>query len=110
MSAAVVELLRAGRGLVAKSWTQGTYARAADGASVPVHHEDAACWCAMGAVYEVASGSCAKAANLAISGLADAIPDGFGGDVAIFNDDPATTQTAIVALFDRAIAAAEAQS
>lgn len=63
--------------------------------------------CAMGACASVETDN-ANMASLMYSALRDAIPHGWGRDVPGFNDHPSTTHADIMALFDRAIASAEA--
>lgn len=112
MSAAVVELLRAGRELVKRGWTQGTLARDANGGPVSAYDPTAVCFCAVGSVDTRDSwdeeGLAAFGGALEL--LEGALSADWGDSLGAFNDAPTTTQADVVALFDRAIAAAEAAS
>ena len=68
------------------------------------------CFCIFGAIAKVKG---VEASPIVEGGpenefLEEALPDDFDGGVVAFNDDPFTKHADIMALFDRAIAAAEA--
>lgn len=98
------EQLRAAKALIdtPEKWTQGCAARDADGLSSGVC-SGAVCWCAWGAL--------AKFGNPFVSpGLINlmdgAVPDDSKSFIT-YNDLPTTTYADVMALFDRAIDAAE---
>lgn len=77
------------------AWTQGGYARDADGWPVDAEDNDAVCWCPLGAVKEVSSGDTRKAAEAFLEKAAGCYPPSF-------NDTPGRTQSEVVALCLRA--------
>jgi hypothetical protein len=108
--------LIAARALIADKahWTQGTYARDELGLVVSPIDADATCFCAMGALYradhvnpnDVDDYLCPSMPGyLELAAAADgyAIPDINDGEVEEFEEDP---HSAVLALYDRAIAAA----
>jgi hypothetical protein len=62
------------------AWTKGEYARGVNHERVSIKNKDAVCFCASGAIYRAT--------------------------IAIFNDDPETTQLHVLMAFDFAILAA----
>lgn len=104
----VLDVLRDARGLIAKGWTQGEFSRDANGDYCPMSDPAAACFCAMGAVYRVTlseDGIPIPIHNDVYALLCDAV----GGSVVDWNDRRGRTQAEVLAVFDRAIAAAEAR-
>lgn len=99
----VLDALRMGRGKVARGWTRGCLARDAEGKEVDPVSAQATCWCAIGAIDSV-TGNENNASHGAVTVLDSALE---GREIADFNDDPATTQADVLALFDRAIATLE---
>lgn len=100
------EVLRKARALIDKpeSWTQGAYARTADGKDLPPKDEQACAWCILGAVHQVADGGGVSVD--AIETLVKALPTATA-HLPNFNDTH--THAEVLSLFDRAIAAAEAR-
>ncbi len=90
----VLQALRKARALIAKGWTQGTFAKDRDGISVDVNDPDACRFCAAGAVLRVCgSGS-----------LFDKVLSGaLGGLFPRFNDLPTTKKSDVLRVFDEAI-------
>jgi len=99
----VLDALRAGRERVIRGWTRGCLARDANGREVDPVSDQATCWCVIGAIDSV-TGNENNASHGAVTVLDSALE---GREIADFNDDPATTQTDVIALFDRAIATLE---
>jgi hypothetical protein len=99
VSADAVKALVEARAMVAMGWTQGVYARDADGNDIEDCDDtrDAACWCASGALH-LSGGTFGSHAR---SALVAAIET---SDIAGWNDDPARTQEEVLAAFDKAIA------
>ena len=94
------EVLIQARALILKGWTQEAFARDADGEPVSAKDPDACSWCVVGAVV---------AAYPDWDNLSKGLWDFLGRFVDEpcpdeFNDLPETTQTDVLALFDRAIA------
>lgn len=91
------EILIAARALIAapEGWTQGEYARDADGCAVDPDNPDAVCFCALGAIER----ACERGidGDEAIQAIQRIV-----GLVAGFNDTH--THAAVVAMFDEAIA------
>lgn len=86
-----------------KNWTQGVFARNADGYSTGVHEEDATCFCTLGAI-AVAGNNQKWAQKIAINTLSKIIDD-IDGNAALsiggFNDTH--THEQVMELFDKAI-------
>lgn len=97
-----VEILRAARALIATpdQWTQGTVARDKNGRRAHPESPAARQWCAAGACIATGAGI---AAGCALDAVARSKGHLF---VTAFNDDPDTTHTDVLALYDRAIALA----
>lgn len=102
----LAEVLRAARERVAEGWTQGAMARDERGEETEPTESEAVCYCALGALESIDRGSRSVGAFVLRLALPRFVlgcaPDSM---VANFNDDPATTQADVLALFDRAIAA-----
>lgn len=99
------EILRAARAKIdtPEKWTRGAYARTKSGRIVGPECASAVHLCAVGAV--TAAASPAMTVDDALVVLARELPS--AGGITNFNDHPGTTHADILALFDRAIAAAE---
>lgn len=98
-----VEVLKAARSLLSEPdrWTQGTYARDADGKAVPPSDPAAVCFCIHGAILHVAPSYPDMQTRLeAVKALADSL----WVSLVMFNDKRGRTQREVVALFDVAIA------
>jgi hypothetical protein len=102
------DILRAARERIAtpERWNQGWFAADAAGREVSSVSPIACSWCALGAVYATSGG--ARGADVEALLIAALPAECSAGDVGYFNDLPATTHADVLALFDRAIAAAEA--
>lgn len=99
-----LEILKAARELIAvpERWTQGALAKAYDGESLWYGDNRATCFCAEGALKRVClSDGDSYDAYMELS-------DAAGMPAHHFNDSH--THPEVIALFDRAITAAEAQS
>jgi hypothetical protein len=86
-----------------KNWTQGVFARNADGYSTGVHEEDAICFCTLGAI-AVAGDNQKWAQQIAINTLSKIITVNASNDavsVGAFNDTH--THEEVMELFDKAI-------
>ena len=107
--------LKAARALIAApgGWTQGAFARVSpNGRIIGLKTANAACFCALGALCCVKGWDKPRMGG-EINALIEALPrvrKGSPDDGAVgrYNDDPARTQAEVVALYDRAIATAEA--
>lgn len=90
-------------------WCKGVYARDQYGIEVDSRSEHACTWCALGAVRAFAdSPDSSWPFYGAASALNRATPEGYDG-VHEFNDREETTHADIMAVYDRAIATAEAE-
>lgn len=100
-------ILKAARDLIAKpeNWTQGANARTKSGDQVGIKDSDAACFCAIGAIWRVSDvdAMAEKARDFLRDELT--LPKRF---VSTFND--VSTHSEVLDLFSKAIAAAEASS
>lgn len=94
-----LKILTRARALIADParWTQGDYARDANGKSVLPNSRYAVCWCSVGALRKVTR--CAILPDCAYLALSDGI--GSHKSVHAFND--ASTHEEVLLLFDRAI-------
>jgi hypothetical protein len=86
------------------AWTQGAFARAADGASVVSTDPLAVCWCASGAISKVTGSISSEAVFVVREALRKHLPD----FIARWNDDPARTQPEVVAMLREAAKAERA--
>ena len=106
-------VLQEARALIAQGWTQGEFARKA-GVPTGTSALGSDCWCASGALSHVAlrhGDYDMPAKDKARRVLGDVLgPDfaAYGFSLPRWNDDPARTQEEVLALFDKAIALAEA--
>lgn len=98
----LVETLEKARDLIAQEgkWTQGWFARAANGDAVIAECDDAVCFCMAGAIKRVTDKN-----SMYIRALTT-VQDAVGMNVGSFNDDPTRTQAEVVEAFDKAIALA----
>lgn len=103
----MMNVLVEGRGRVEKGWTKGAYARDATGVSVNERSPKAVAWCASGAIRSVIRNDVAHAARLALESVVDY--QGSWAPLVGFNDDEATTQADVLALYDRAIRSARSE-
>lgn len=106
-----LEVLVAARELIAEPehWTKGASARGKSGAKVDPDGRAAVSFCATGACYRATRRDW-RHAPAAIDALQDAV--NYSG-IVYYNDEPTTTHTDILAVFDKAIAnktAAQVQS
>lgn len=99
------ETLAAAKALVdtPTKWTQGAYARRSDRQPWSSGHSDATCFCVLGAVSRV------RPVEPQICRLLRAALPSHFTIISNFNDHPETRHTDVMALFDRAIALAEAE-
>jgi hypothetical protein len=107
------QILRAARETIAdpKHWTQGAYARDKHGVPVDSLRGEGCTFCTFGAVRHVVAKENAEYFEAEVA-LDSSVPrDGMGATIGAinFNDAPTTTHADVLALFDRAIARAEAQ-
>jgi len=96
------EILSQAGDLVAKGWTQGAYARDAQGESCASSDPEAACFCATGAVRHVCPVACERVAAWPF--LRKAISN---DSITLFNDHPDRTQAQVVKAFRKAAKLAE---
>lgn len=99
---AVLDVLKAGRELIAdpERWTQGTYARDADGNRVYYDSPAAVCWCSQGAVLKFEPN--VRRAYEVVSVLGRVTP---GRNLVLYQDLHTHAET--LAVWDAAIAAEE---
>lgn len=101
-----VLILRAAKGLLeTKGWTQGSYAKDAEGNRVPPELAQATCFCALGAVRAAPYAGGRMQAMIAL--LRAIGPE--WSNVPDFNDARGRTAAEVIAKFDEAIAAEEAK-
>jgi hypothetical protein len=98
----IKEVLIEARKKVEQGWTQGVYARLANGTPASLTESDATCWCTSGAIY--ASLMPQTFAFEARRVFIDANDLAVG--IAEWNDAPGRTQAEVLAAFDKAIAEA----
>jgi hypothetical protein len=101
-----LETLKAARQLISDpaKWTQGEFARDADGNEVKAWSEDATCFCAYGAIQHVTEREDSEADFV----LWKACMSKFQTEVIVLNDTH--THAEVLALFDAAIAELEVES
>lgn len=98
-----IETLRVARERVAQGWTQGWFARTADGVLCGARDPAAVCWCIRGAICSTSDDSLDRAV--------EALRDTLGWDnIAAWNDADGRTQAEVLALFDATLATLEAAS
>lgn len=91
------EILKEARRLIAeKGWTQGVYARHANGNLIDPMEGNAACFCSLGAIWKVGGILEHAFAVIALEGV-------IGISLAEWNDDPSRTKEEVLAAFDEAI-------
>jgi hypothetical protein len=105
-----VEILTQARDLIAQpgKWTQGWYARRADGKDCYWADDEASCFCAVGAVEKTVGFDFIWSASHRKS--YEYLREVVGGVVDRFNDDPTRTQEEVVQAFDKAIELAKAEA
>jgi hypothetical protein len=105
-----IDALRKARELISDParWTQGFFAHSKTGRRVDPRGRSAVCWCVLGACDRVAGRSRNANADAQIA-LHKARPRGYR-NVAHYRDRPKRKHADVLALFDRAIAAAERES
>lgn len=111
MSKQVVEDLKAARELISdpKRWTQGVSARDALGESVSSGSDDATCFCAIGALTRV-TGDFSDRYYAARAYLWSFVSNKYGTGVAVADVNDEHGHTAVLEVFDKGIALAEASS
>ena len=97
------EVLVSARGFIARGWTQGAFACDEWGKNVELLRSSARSWCAAGAIWRVVGYEAIGAHEDACSILDDLVSSEFD-DISEFNDAEETTQAAVLAVFDEAIA------
>lgn len=99
------DTLVAARALIAEpeAWTQGAFAKRADGGNTAAIAPAAICWCARGAI-EMASRGSFENENAAVYAFQKA--NDTPSFIAEWNDAPERTHAEVIAAFDRAIEAA----
>lgn len=102
--ARIESALRTARELLASGWTQGCWARDADGFPVAFDDPKATCWCITGAVWKGVGGEPSGRDNPVIGLLRDEL-DELNEDAGIpeWNDDPDRTLSQVLSLVDSAI-------
>ena len=106
----LADLLKAARSKIdaPEKWTRECYARGEDGFYADMHGADAVCFCAMGAVRSLIPNSPSAwfVGDYVRNFINNHLPEGYRS-IPAFNDNLDTTHADVLALFDRAIAAAE---
>ena len=98
------ELLVKAKAVIAdpKHWTQGWYAKDAEGKSVGPRNPDAVCWCSLGALDKVAHEENANGACLAATEYLVVVSDECGySSISDFNDN--LSHEAVMRKWDEAI-------
>lgn len=115
MSKEVADVLRAAKALIGvpERWTKNKEARDAKGRETSPFSENAVCWCSAGALMRVTPNTSLpvryrRGAEAMLDSEAPKTRSFSRGPYIAFNDRRTTTHADIMALFDRAIAAAEA--
>ena len=100
----IVRVLERARAKIANpdNWTRVFVARNALGSKCPAKSEEACSWCALGAVVAVAKTCEASAAALDLLEVASGADERFKGDIGLWNDDPETSHSDVLAAFDAA--------
>jgi hypothetical protein len=106
--AQLVADLKEARRLVAEvGWTRGMAARDANGDCVAATDDEAVCFCAIGALVRATDSVTNNRFVIARKAVSDVIPVS-AATIVQYNDHVATRED-VIALFDRAIAAAESE-
>lgn len=98
-----LEILKAARAKLAQGWTQGAFARDADGLPVNVCHPKATCWCITGAFRSLPPEADFMQARIALKSSLSGDPQ-----LSEWNDVRGRTQADVIELFDHVIAKLEA--
>lgn len=85
--------------LIEKGWTQGYYAKDAQGELVGIHDGDACSFCAVGAIHRASEDASDWARDEAGNAVVAVTP---GFNIPIYNDAKGRTKDEILALFDKA--------
>ncbi|APH74156.1 DUF6197 family protein [Aquibium oceanicum] len=93
------EILTKARELVAAGWNKGHYGESANGITVGPLHEDAVCFCTMGALFRAAGTFDEDIVHPAVQALGFE----YSGQVLLWNDEKDRTQDEVLARFDNAI-------
>jgi len=103
------DILREAKRLIEeKGWTQGTYARDSRGEACDWNGATALCFCAEGAMFAAAEALRADAgAECAAGFLIEQVTP--APSIVAYNDQPGRSREDVIAIFDKAIALAEAQ-
>ena len=104
-----VTVLLAARALIEReaNWTKGPFAADATGRDVDPLSQEACMFCVAGALKRAGENADFMAGYDAREAIRDAVPAVFERMHVMFNEDQHTTHADVLALFDRAIAAAE---
>lgn len=94
----IVQVLTEARSMIEKGWTQGWFAKTADGERVLEKNPKAVCWCMAGAYWATAPDWSAR--NDAEGFLRQATGD---ESITNWNDTPGRTQQEVLAAYDKAI-------
>lgn len=114
MTTTTRDVLVRARGLIEQGWCQGVGARDARGHEVGALMREACSWCTLGALSRALDLSNTDAYGVDYTRAREAIADAIGRDcdggraIAVWNDHRERTQADVLAAFDRAIAACEA--
>jgi len=109
----VADVLNAAADLIEPEgrWTQGTWARSSVGDTDPI--DDAICWCAYGAIYQVCGRKWTPEANAGMRLLCGVLRLGATdpmGSIGLWNDKEGRTQAEVVAALREAARPAAGQS
>lgn len=106
-----VDILREARGLVARGWTQGSYARDEQGKELCVCDDRAVSWCTLGAIREAQArvASTFDEADRAEELLGKVACDDWAA-IPDWNDEDGRTQADVLNAYDRAIQLAEQEA
>ena len=98
------ELLIKAKAVIAdpKHWTQGSYAKDAEGRNVGPAKPDAVCWCSIGAIDKVAHEESTYAARFAATRYLAVVSDKYGySGITDFNDN--SSHKVVMKAWDKAI-------
>ena len=98
------ELLIKAKAVIAdpKHWTQGSYAKVAEGRNVGPAKPDAVCWCSIGAIDKVAHEESTYAARFAATRYLAVVSDKYGSSgIPDFNDN--SSHETVMKAWDKAI-------